>query len=126
MFDTFPWPQEPTRPQIKAVAEAAVTLRALRRETMRNLNYSLRDLYRTLEHPGDNPLRDAHARLDAAVRTAYGMAEDADPLAFLLELNLACAAKEKAGEKITPPGLPLRTGAYAEFVTDDCIRPLKI
>ena len=26
---------------------------------------------------------------------------------FLLELNLACAAKEKAGEKITPPGLLL-------------------
>ena len=121
MFDTFPWPQEPTRPQIKAVAEAAVTLRALRRETMRNLNYSLRDLYRTLEHPGDNPLHDAHARLDAAVRAAYGMADDADPLAFLLELNLACAAKEKAGEKITPPGLPLPRNQHAEFVTPDCI-----
>ena len=110
VFDTFPWPQEPTRAQIKAVAEAAVALRALRRETMRKLNYSLRDLYRTLEQPGDNPLRDAHARLDAAVRAAYGMAEDVDPLAFLLELNLACAAKEKAGEKITPPGLPLPSG----------------
>ena len=30
-------------------------------------------LYRTLEQPGDNPLREAHARLDAAVRAAYGM-----------------------------------------------------
>ena len=115
VFDTFPWPQKPTRAQIKALAEAAVALRALRRETMRKLKYSLRDLYRTLEQPGDNPLRDAHARLDAAVRAAYGMPEDADPLAFLLELNLACAAKEKAGEKITPPGLPFPRGSRTSF-----------
>ncbi len=123
VFDTFPWPQEPTRKQIKAVAEAAVTLRALRRETMRKLGYSLRDLYRTLEQPGDNPLRDAHARLDVAVRAAYGMADNVDPLAFLLELNLVCAAKEKAGEKITPPGLPLPPNEQKKFVTDDCIEP---
>jgi N-6 DNA Methylase len=122
VFDTFPWPQEPTREQIKVVAEAAVALRALRRETMRKLNYSLRDLYRTLEQPGDNPLRDAHARLDATVRAAYGMPADADPLAFLLELNLACAAKEKAGEKITPPGLPLPSNEHQEFVSEDCIQ----
>ena len=126
VFDTFPWPQEPTRPQIKAVAEAAVTLRALRRETMQKLNYSLRDLYRTLEQPGDNPLRDAHALLDAAVRAAYGMADDVDPLAFLLELNLACAAREKAGDKITAPGLPLPLEEQASFITDDCIEAPKI
>ena len=123
VFDTFPWPQEPTRAQIRAVAAAAVALRALRHETMRKLNYSLRDLYRTLDQPGDNPLREAHARLDAAVRDAYGMPEDADRLAFLLELNLACAGKEKVGEKITPPGLPLPPEQHAEFITDDCIQP---
>jgi hypothetical protein len=90
---------------------------------MRKLKYSLRDLYRTLDEPGDNPLRDAHARLDAAVRAAYGMAEDDDPLAFLLELNLACAAKEKVGNGITPPGLPLSPDEHAEFITEDCIQP---
>jgi SAM-dependent methyltransferase len=123
VFDTFPWPQKPTREQVKAVAEAAVALRSLRRDTMQKLNYSLRDLYRTLDEAGDNPLRNAHARLDAAVRAAYGMPEDVDPLAFLLELNLACAAKEKAGEKITPPGLPLPPDEHSEFVTNDCIEP---
>ena len=71
---------------------------------MRKLNYSLRELYRTLEQPGDNPLRDARARLDAAVRAAYRMPADADPLAFLLEFNLVCAAKEKAAEKLRRPG----------------------
>ena len=102
-----------------------MTLRTLRRETMQKLNCSLRDLYRTLEQPGDNPLRDAHARLDAAVRAAYGIHDDVDPLAFLLELNLACAAKEKAGEKIMPPGLPLSPEEHGQFITEDCIQPLQ-
>jgi hypothetical protein len=123
VFDTFAWPQKPTRAHIRDVAEAAVELRALRREAMRKLNFSLRDLYRTLEQPSDNPLRDAHARLDTAVRAAYGIPVDADPLAFLLELNLACAAKEKAGEKITAPGLPLPIKEHAAFITKDCIEP---
>jgi hypothetical protein len=35
------------------------------------------------------------------------MPKDADILAFLLHLNQSCATKEAAGEKITPPGLPL-------------------
>jgi hypothetical protein len=100
-----------------------VALRALRRDAMRKLNYSLRDLYRTLEQPGDNPLRDAHARLDVAVRAAYGMPANTDPLTFLLQLNLICAKKEKAREQITPPGLPLRSEDPASFITSDCIQP---
>jgi hypothetical protein len=70
---------------------------------MAKMDWSLRDLYRTLEAPGSNPLRDARARLDAAVRAAYAMPPDADILAFLLALNQTCAAKEAAGEPITPP-----------------------
>jgi len=121
VFETFPWPQSPTREQISEVAAAAVALRALRREIMRKLKYSLRKLYRTLEEPGANPLRDAHTRLDTAVRAAYGMPNDADPLAFLLALNLDLAAKEKAGERITPPGLPPRYPNPGRLVTQDCI-----
>jgi hypothetical protein len=122
VFDTFPWPQSPTRPQIEAVAKAAVSLRQLRREVMAKMNWSLRDLYRTLDEPGSNPLRDAQARLDTAVRAAYAMPKDADILAFLLALNQSCAAKEAAGEKITPPGLPLPVEEHGEFVTSDCIQ----
>jgi len=168
VFDTFPWPQAPTRAQIESVAKAAVALRQLRRDVMAKMNWSLRDLYRTLEEPGANPLRDAQARLDGSVRAAYGMAEDAadrehlrkvevgflpkgpwagsphrlesgqdahgplpcnfracaptDPLAFLLALNQACAAREAAGEPVTPPGLPLPADEHAAFITEDCIR----
>jgi SAM-dependent methyltransferase len=122
VFDTFPWPQAPRKTHIAEVAASAVALRRLRLEIMSKLDYSLRDLYRTLEEPGTNPLRDAHARLDAAVRAAYGMPAFADPLAFLLELNLALAAKEKKGEPITPPGLPLSPSEQAAYITDDCVR----
>ncbi len=122
VFDTFPWPQSPTREQIAEVAVAAVALRALRREVMAAHGWSVRELYRTLDGPGDNPLRTAQARLDTAVGTACGMPAKADPLSFLLELNLDLAAKEKTGEKITPPGLPLPKTEQIPFTTEDCVR----
>jgi hypothetical protein len=62
VFDTFPWPQTPTRTQIEAVAKEAVAL------------------------------------------------------------NQTCAAKEAAGESITPPGLPLPVEEHAAFITEDSIR----
>ncbi len=122
VFDTFPWPQSPTRKAIESVAEASVALRALRREVMAKMDWSLRDLYRTLDDPGTSPLRDAHAKLDASVRAAYGMPKDADILAFLLDLNQQCAAKEAAADPITPPGLPLPPEEHPAFITEDCIR----
>ena len=145
VFDTFPWPQfeasrqdrkgregkgkESLRPsreaieQIRAVAESARALRTLRREIMDANDWSLRDLYRTLETPGANRLRDAHTALDTAVRAAYGMNPADDILAFLLKLNLACAAKEEKSDPIiTPPGLPAFVPEPQTFVSNDCVR----
>ena len=123
VFDTFPWPQSPTLAQVKAVADAAVTLRALRREIMAANGWSLRDLYRSLETPGTNRLRDAHAALDFAVRTAYDMKEREDPLAFLLRLNLELADKEAKGHPSTPPGLPANAPKAGTLLSCDSIRP---
>ena len=126
VFDTFPWPQSPTLEQVQEVAAAAVALRALRRKTMAVNGWSLRDLYRTLETPGKNPLRDAHEQLDDAVRAAYGMKAKDDPLAFLLALNHAVAEREVAGEPggepVTAPGLPPCVTDARAFITDDCVR----
>ncbi len=122
VFDTFPWPQTPTPAQVKRVAAAAVDLRALRREVMAANDWSLRDLYRTLELPGKNPLREAHDRLDAAVREAYGMKPKADPLAFLLALNQTVAEREAKGEPVTAPGLPPCITDPAPLITEDCVR----
>lgn len=49
------------------------------------------------------------------------MPKDTDILAFLLALNRSCAAKEAAGETITPPVVPLPGEELAGFVTEDCI-----
>jgi hypothetical protein len=123
VFDTFLWPQAPTLKQIRAVADAASALRALRRNTMAKNGWSLRELYKTLETPGTNKLRDAQSALDTAVRAAYGMNPDEDILAFLLKLNLELAEKESAGKPITPPGLPTFYPDPKELVTEDCIKP---
>ena len=122
VFATFPWPQKPSAKQIRAVADAGCELRAFRRQIMDANGWSLRDLYRTLETPGDNKLRAAHATLDTAVRAAYGMKANEDILAFLLNLNLELAAKEAKGEPITPPGLPSFVAERAGFISDDCVR----
>ncbi len=121
VFDTFPWPQKPNSKDVRAVAETARSLRRLRRQILVANGWSLRDLYRTLESPGDNRLRDAQRLLDAAVRRAYGMKNDEDTLAFLLKLNLQLAAEESNRKPVTPPGLPASISNPKEFISADCV-----
>jgi len=124
VFDTFPWPQTPTAQQIAAVAAAGREVRRIRAEALTKLKGGLRALYRTLELPGANPLKDAHAALDAAVLAAYGFSAKKDLLAQLLALNLEVAGKIEAGEKVTAPGIPAGYAAPEKLVTGDCIQPL--
>jgi hypothetical protein len=118
VFDTFPWPQTPTPEQVQAVAEAGRVVRRVRGKAL-----SLRALYRTLELPGANPLKDAHAALDAAVLAAYGFSAKKDLLAQLLELNLAVAQRIEKGESVTPPGIPANFPKPETLISEDCIRP---
>ncbi len=122
VFDTFPWPQSPTLKQINAVVVAARELRNLRQEIMQDNGWPLRELYKSLETPGENRLRNAHAALDSAVRTVYGMKSDEDILAFLLKLNLELADKESDGKTITPPGLPAFVENPKDFISTDCVK----
>ena len=103
------------------MAAAAVKLRQLRRRVMTENQWSLRDLYRTLDLPGDNPLRKAQAELDAAVREAYGMKASDDPLQFLLSLNLEVADRESQGLPVVAPGLPPCVTDASPFITADCV-----
>lgn len=124
VFDTFPWPQAATVKQIEAVAAAARAVRRVRAEALRHLKGGLRALYRTLELPGANPLKDAHAALDAAVLTAYGFSAKKDLLAQLLALNLEVAANIAKGSPVTAPGVPKNYPDAKKLVTEDCIRPV--
>jgi hypothetical protein len=141
VFDTFPWPQNPTAAQVKAVAEAGRTLHEFRRERMaRNGRLTLRDLYRSLEQPGKNPLKDLHAALDAAVMAAYGWetltprpplpqgegekdSGGGDVLALLLRLNEQMAERIGRGEAVTAPGIPVGYPNPQELVSAGCIEP---
>ena len=80
-----------------------------------------RALYRTLELPGANPLKEAHAELDRAVLEAYGFSAKKDMLAQLLELNLEVARRIDAGEKVVSPGIPPGYPTPGKLITDDCI-----
>ncbi len=96
VFNTFPWPQSPSIKQIEAVADAGREVRRVRAEALEKITGGLRAVYRTLELPGKNPLKDAHAALDAAI--------DRD-------------------EQVTAPGLPPNFPDPSRLITDDCIRP---
>jgi hypothetical protein len=123
VFDSFPWPQAPTGKAIRKVADAGNAFRKLRSDQRAKHNISFRDLYRVLDNPGDHPLKKTQEKLDEAVRCAYGMDASADPLTFLLDLNLKLAEKEAAGENIVGPGLPASVKDRKSFVTKDCVTP---
>ena len=94
-------------------------VRRIRAEALSHMRGGLRALYRTLELPGANPLKTAHAALDAAVLAAYGFSPKADLLAQRLALNQQVAATIERGEPVTAPGLP----NPGSFITEDCIQP---
>lgn len=123
VFDSFCWPQAPTVKQAVTVAKAALAVRELRHEITQKNNWTLRQLYRTLEEPGANPLRDATSSLDEAVADAYGMPTHADPLEFLLKLNHHCSGLERDGKKVVGPGVPPGVDHDAVKLSSDCITP---
>jgi hypothetical protein len=123
VFDTFVWPQDPSKGQVEKVAEAAVELRTLRNKILIDNKWGLKDLYRTLDLPGKNPLKDAHSKLDEAVRVAYGMNKKDNPLKFLLDLNFQTAEKESKKLKVQGPGLPKCVKEPKSLITSDCIEP---
>lgn len=128
VWKTFPWPQEPTLDDVVAVGQAAQQLRVTRDRLMQANGWSLRDLYRSAEVEGPHPLKEAQAALDAAVEAAYGKPADQEATEFLLEMNLALAEDEAAGETIQGPGLPKVDGQDLDpkdprWFSTDCIEP---
>jgi hypothetical protein len=88
-------------------------------EALPKIKGGLRALYRTLELPGANPLKDAHAALDTAVLAAYGFSAKEDLLAQLLALNLEVAARIERGDPVTAPGVPKNYPEPAKLVTEE-------
>ncbi len=124
VWETFPWPQDPTDEQVAAVAEAGRALRRTRNTLMVENGWSLRQLYQAAEVDGPHPLKDAQAALDAAVADAFGIPPDQALIAFLLELNQLVAEDEKQGRKVRGPGLPDHLDPKdPRWMSTDCIEP---
>lgn len=121
VFDSFPWPQTPSLKQVRDVAKAAIHLREVRRHLCAEHGLTLRELYRSIELPGDHPLKAATAKLDEAVRAAYGIQKNKDILGFLLALNHRLADKERDGESIVGPGLPEQFRSSPGLISADCL-----
>ncbi len=124
VWQTFPWPQDPTDDLVAAVADAGRALRRTRDVLMTENSWSLRQLYQAGELDGPHPLKDAQARLDAAVVNAYGAPADQPPVAFLLELNQLVAEDAEQGRKVRGPGLPEHLDPKdPRWMSTDCIEP---
>jgi hypothetical protein len=84
VYNTFPWPENPTEKQVADIEKAAQGVLDARAA---HPGSSLADLYDPIAMPPD--LRKAHQELDRAVDAAYGkksFASDAERVAFLFEL----------------------------------------
>ena len=91
----------------------------------------MRDIYRSLELPGDNPLKKAQENLDKAVQEAYFFGcpkeiQSKNILEFLLELNDVCFEAEQEGKFLQKPGLPDFCKDGSSLFSTDCIEPLNI
>jgi SAM-dependent methyltransferase len=122
IWDTFPWPQNPTEKQIVKIAKLSKTLSDERNAIMEKNKSTLRDVYRVLEKPGKNKLKDLHTELNNAVMEAYGFDTKKDVLQQLLELNKKVAKAESQGYEVQPPGLPNWITDKQKFITDDCVK----
>lgn len=126
IWDTFPWPQNPSESHIQNVAKAATALYTERKKALQQHHLSLRDLYRILEQPGKNPIKDLQTILDNAVLEAYSFTCKPDDvngiLANLLTLNHVVAEHEKKEEAVTPPGLPTYIKNRADYISDYCVQ----
>jgi len=122
VWDSFPWPQNPTEKQIEQVVKRARELLDERNKALKDYKYSLRDLYRVLEKPGKNRIKELHTSLDKAVIDAYGFDEKNDLLTQLLKLNLEVAAKEGKGQDVQAPGLPEWVKDKEKLVSDVCVK----
>jgi hypothetical protein len=86
---------------------------------------TLRQLYRTLELPGKNPLRDLQDNLDDVVRKAYGMTENDDVLEYLFYLNQHVSDRENNNLEVLRPGLPPFITDKSSFLSDDCVKMIE-
>ncbi|MEG4534667.1 DNA methyltransferase [Microcoleus sp. D2_18a_D3] len=105
-FETFPFPQTPTRKSVEQIRATAVELHQYRTQQMSAKQWGITQLYNKFFEEPTSQLYKLHAKLDRECNAAYGFTDSDDILAKVLELNLELAEKEKRGEPVVGPGVP--------------------
>jgi len=122
VYDSFVWPQSPSTSQAVAVAKAALDYRKVRQSLVKSSSSCLREIYKDLETPGHNRLRDSQEKLDKAVRAAYSMKNNDDTLEFLFNLNCVAVKKEVAKQFVQGPGIPKKVAKSKLKISRDCVK----
>lgn len=121
VFDSFPWPQSPTRKQIEAVQKEALTLRQLRREVMTKIDWSLRELYRSLEESGSKSVDDFVKELVYDEGENQPRVQTGGPF-ISAPIDLAAKAMRNAYQKRQLLGRDLRSSPIDHLEASNAIR----
>jgi hypothetical protein len=124
IWDTFPWPQNPSTVRVEKVSKAAKLLRDGRRKIINENTLSLSDIYRLVDTPGKNEIKELHENLDNAVLEAYEFSNKSDILEHLLLLNFEIIDREEKKMNVQSPGLPDFIRDKQKFISQDCVRYL--
>jgi hypothetical protein len=99
-FETFPFPQTPTKKIVEKIRETMIKLHEYRTEQMEKKQWGITQLYNNFFTESSSQLYKLHQQLDKLAMESYEFNPDDDLLEKLLKLNLELAEKEERGEKI--------------------------
>lgn len=99
-FETFPFPQTPTKKVVEKIRETMIKLHEYRTEQMEKKQWGITKLYNEYFTEPSSQLYKLHQQLDKLAMESYEFNSDDDILEKLLKLNLELAEKEQNGEKI--------------------------
>jgi hypothetical protein len=99
-FETFPFPQTPSKKIVETIRKTAIDLHEYRSQEMEKKGWGITQLYNQYYHEPASKLYKLHQKLDQLVIEAYGFKPEDNLLEKLLELNQECAEKEKRGEVV--------------------------
>ncbi|BBH39877.1 DNA modification methyltransferase related protein [Microcystis viridis NIES-102] len=105
-FETFPFPQKPSRELVEKIRKTAGELHEYRSQQMDKKQWGITKLYNQFFNEPSSQLYQIHQKLDKLVMEAYHFQADDDILEKLLTLNLELAEKEKRGETVIGPWSP--------------------
>jgi len=99
-FETFTFPQTPSKKIVETIRKTAIDLHEYRSQEMEKKGWGITQLYNQYYHEPASKLYKLHQKLDQLVIEAYGFKPEDNLLEKLLELNQECAEKEKRGEVV--------------------------